>query len=37
LYVVAVVDAPPKSVVSKAPVDVFSVTPAPLNADVVSE
>ena len=37
LYVVGVVDEPPKSVVVNAPVDVFKVTPAPLKLEVVSE
>ena len=37
MYVVVVVELPPKSVVVKAPVEVFSETPAPLNTLVVSE
>ena len=37
LYVVGVVDAPPKSDVVNAPVDVFKATPAPLKLEVVSE
>ena len=37
MYVVATVELPPKTEVVNAPVELFSVTPAPASTEVVSE